>query len=50
MTPRPYLQTPTLIRCRCGSWLPRGSTGERDEKGNWYNCFACRPRSTSKGV
>ena len=43
MAERPFLRTPTLIRCRCGCWLPQGSTASRDARG-WYDCVACRPR------
>jgi hypothetical protein len=43
MTERALLHTPALLRCRCGCWLPMGSTASRDARGR-HDCVACRPR------
>jgi hypothetical protein len=35
-------------QCRCGMWLPRGSTAKHDGNPYYpYHCVACRPRETA---
>jgi hypothetical protein len=42
----PLKPVPAASRCRCGAWLPHGSTARKTAHGEYYDCYACRPRDT----